>query len=210
MADETILAEAQDNTEVSEQVEQTEEVQEPKRGNTLLTEDDGPEGTVEGQDEKPKEEQKQEAPEDYGDFEMPEGVTVDVELMGKAKEQFKELGLTKEQAQKLVSLQTEAVKEAGQKQLEAFNQMSNEWKDATIKELGANYKKELSFAKKAIKEFGDDEVMQFMDDTRVANHPAVARMLIKIGKAISEDGFVQGKTAAKEESFAEAFYKNQK
>jgi len=73
---------------------------EPTMGNT--PEARTPDGTIIDQGAAAPETPPQGAPETYADFTAPEGVTLDKETLAEAAPIFKELGLTQEQAQKLV------------------------------------------------------------------------------------------------------------
>jgi hypothetical protein len=184
MEDEIKVDGAQNNIETPE----TEENQaEPKQTliNSATAEDDEPE-TTEGVEENP-EEKSEGAPEDYGDFEMGEGVEIVPELMDKAKGLFKELNLTKEQAQKLVGVQTEAVQTMVKTLQDNWTKQVSEWETETIKELGADYKKELACAAKVRDRFFDDDLKKLVDESGLGNNPALVRAMIKIGKTISED-----------------------
>jgi hypothetical protein len=57
---------------------------------------------------------KEGAPETYADFTAPEGVTLDKEAIAAALPMFKEMNLTQEQAQRLVTLQAENVQKANE------------------------------------------------------------------------------------------------
>lgn len=165
--------------------------------------------------EKPGEskEQKQQsgAPETYADFKLPEGVEISPAAADEFKTVAKEIGLSQEAAQKLVDLQAKFVKSAADASLAQYQQTVESWKSETIKTLGPGYQKELGFAAKMIDRFGSPELRQLFNDTGFGNHPLVAAMLIKAGKAISEDSFVDGgKQAVPAKSAAELLYPNQK
>jgi hypothetical protein len=54
------------------------------------------------------------------------------------------------------------------------------------KDLDAN----LGTAKRALDRFGSPDLKRFLDETGLGNHKDVIRFFWKVGKAISEDGFV--------------------
>jgi hypothetical protein len=139
------------------------------------------------------------APEKYIDFKLPEGFQADKPLLEKFSTTARELGLSQENAQKLVDLQTEhakagmesLVKEAQRRDLEVREQ----WKSETLKVLGADADKQLAFAAKALDRFGTPQTRQFLEQTGLGNHPSLVQLLITAGKAISEDAFIAGKPA---------------
>lgn len=132
------------------------------------------------------------APEQYADFTVPDGYDLG-ELGNEFKTVAKELGLTQEQAQKLIDLdvkrfgaQTESVQKATAKWLE----------DAQAdKEFGGEALTEnVAIAKKAIDTFGSDALKDLLQKTGLGNHPELIRVFYRAGKAISEDRFVNGAT----------------
>lgn len=133
----------------------------------------------------------QAAPEKYEGFTLPEGIQPDTALLDKAVPLFKELKLSQEAAQKLVTLQAEHAKanfEAVVKQAETQRaQFLEGLKQQTIKDLGPDYLKELAFAAKAMDHFGGQEFRKLMDETGLGMHPLMAKTLIAIGKTMSED-----------------------
>ncbi len=144
-------------------------------------------------------------PEKY-EFKLPEGMTLDTDASGKFEVLAKEIGLTQEQAQKLVDIQFDLTK----KQADAFQagvqEMIDGWKTETITMLGANKDKELSFAAKALNQFGTPEFRQLIDDTGLGNHKDFVSFMIKAGKAISEDNFLEGKRGVKVEANLQQVY----
>lgn len=152
-------------------------------------------------------EQKTQAPAevDYT-FEAPEGVELDAASVDSFKAIAKELGLTKEGAQKVVEL---AVKRE-QDRAEAFEATKTKWlSDVTAdKELGAPENQAL--ARKAIDTFGTPELRTLLDASGLGNHPEVVRLALKVGRAISEDKVIVGRTGtAPAKDAAAVLYPNQ-
>ena len=106
---------------------------------------------------------------------------------------FKKHGLTQEAVQDIINEYAPHVQKMveGQQQqaIDSFKKMSEEWKTETIDTLGADHKKELAFAAKAVDKFGSDELRALMDDTLVGNNVHMAKFLISVGKAIADDAF---------------------
>ena len=145
--------------------------------------------------EETKPQDKAQAPAEYTDFTMPEGVTASPELLTEFKGVAKEMGLTQEQAQKLVDLQAKAVLASAQEQQALFQQMGIDWANETKKMLGSNFESEMRYAAKARDKFATPELVAVLNDSKLGNHPEMVRLFIAIGKAISEDSFVSGKAA---------------
>jgi hypothetical protein len=156
------------------------------------------------------------APEKYADFVMPEGMTMDKEVGEQFAVTAKDLGLSQEQAQKLVDLQAGLVKKQAAAAKEAaqagFDKTTQEWKDETVKELGADHAAKIAIASKAVTQFGTPALRDTLNTTGLGNHPELVKFFYKIGLAISEDALIHGKsgTGGSEKSTAETLYPSQK
>jgi hypothetical protein len=131
------------------------------------------------------------APEEYADFNLPEGYTLEGEVGTQFKSLAKELGLNQEQAQKLVDLDVKR----STAQMEAVHKASSEWLAAAQvdKEYGGDaFAENAAIAKKAIDTFGTQALKDLMQQAGLGNHPEMIRTFYRIGKAISEDRFVGG------------------
>lgn len=138
------------------------------------------------------------APEQYGDFTVPEGYAIG-EIGEEFKAVAKELGLTQEQAQRLIDLD---VKRANA-QTEAIYRNSAEWQAAAKadKEFGGDaLEANVAIANKAINTFGTEALKTLLKQTGLGNHPELIRAFYRAGKTISEDRFVSsaGSTGARD------------
>lgn len=132
----------------------------------------------------------QTVPDTYADFAMPDGVTVDSALLNEATPLFKELGLNQEQAQKLVDFQAKQAQASSQSNVDAFNQLMNDWQEQSRndKEFGGDkFEENVGIARSAIDKFGTPELKQLLEEHGVGNHPEVIRFMINVGKLTSED-----------------------
>ena len=135
------------------------------------------------------------APETAYEFTMPEGVEIDPATLGNLTELSKELGLTKEQAQKVADLGAQQAQRWAAAQEQAINDVSAQWIDTvkTDKEIGGDRMAEkLAVAKRALDRFGSPELTQLLDESRLGNHPELIRAFYRAGKAISDDALVPG------------------
>lgn len=133
---------------------------------------------------------KPEVPETY-DLQMPEGVELDQEAAAEFVSIAKSLQLSQENAQKLATI----AGKIQQKQAEARAAQLEAWVEQvrTDKEIGGDKLEEnLGVARKAIDAFGSAELKEALEVSGLGNHPAVIKAFFKVGKAISEDGFVRG------------------
>lgn len=128
--------------------------------------------------------------EDYA-FEMPDGIELDKTAADEFTAIAKELKLPKDAAKKLVDLEVKRV----QAQREQHSTLVESWAESVKadKEIGGDKLNEnLAVARKAIDTFGTPELKELLNSTGLGNHPEVVKLAFKIGKAISEDGFVRG------------------
>lgn len=129
-------------------------------------------------------------PDTYADFVMPEGVELDSALLTEAAPLFKELGLTQDQAQKLIDFQAKQVQASSESNVDAFNQLMNDWQEQSKndKEFGGDkFEENVGIARSAIDKFGTPELKQLLEEHGVGNHPEVIRFMVKVGKLTAED-----------------------
>jgi len=130
------------------------------------------------------------APETYADFELPEGVELDSEYLNELKADFKELGLTQEAAQKLVTNHAKRIQASQESRVEAFNQLTKDWLSSakSDKEIGGEaFDQNVGLARSALEKFGTPELNGLLRDYGIGNHPEVIRVFTRVGKLLKED-----------------------
>ncbi|OFC63282.1 peptidase [Candidatus Erwinia dacicola] len=159
-------------------------------------------------DKSEDEEQKQEgAPEKY-EFTAGEGVELDAEALKDFEPVARELNLTNEQAQKLVDAYPKILAGVQQRQAEAWQKQTEGWAETVKadKEIGGDkLTANLSAAQRALDQFGTPELKEYLNATGLGNHPDLVKTFVKIGKAMSEDGMVDGSNQG-QRSAAEVLY----
>ncbi|MEH4965236.1 peptidase [Escherichia coli] len=154
------------------------------------------------------EDQKQEgAPEKY-DFKAAEGVDLDTEALKDFEPVARDLNLTNEQAQKLVDAYPKILAGVQQRQAEAWQKQTEDWAASVKadKEIGGDkLTANLSAAQRALDQFGGPALKEYLDSTGLGNHPELVKTFVKIGKAMSEDGMVDGSNQG-QRSAAEVLY----
>lgn len=154
-------------------------------------------------------EQKQEgAPEKY-EFKAGEGVELDTEALKDFEPVARDLNLTNEQAQKLVDAYPKIMAGVQQRQAEAWQAQTEQWAAdvKADKEIGGDkLTANLSAAQRALEQFGDPELKEYLDSTGLGNHPALVKAFIKVGKAMSEDKVVTGGHESGGSDLISAFY----
>lgn len=145
------------------------------------------------------------APESY-EFVAPEGATLDDQVIGVFSEVAKELDLPQDQAQKVIDKVAPVIAARQQEQIAAAQAA---WADETRADPeigGAKLDENLGVAKQAMTAFASPGMRALLHNSGLGNHPEVIRTFFNIGKAIREDGFVQGGGNGGETKTAQSFY----
>lgn len=136
-------------------------------------------------------------PENYEEFKVPEGFTLDGEVAKEAGALFKEAGLTQTQAQSLVDFYVKHTKEAFDAPFNAYMDKRQEWRDQVNAnpEIGGS---KLNATKvsigRLIDSFGKyaEGFKEAMDYTGAGDHPAVVGALYTLSKLLTEGQAVRG------------------
>ena len=136
------------------------------------------------------------APDAY-EWAVPEGMELDADLAEKFEPLAKKLNLSQPKAQELMDLYTkEVIPALAQRQQEQYAAMVKEWGDnvKADKEIGGSkFDENFQFAKKAMDQFATSELRKAMTDYGFGNHPEMVRLMVKVGKTMSEDTTIGGK-----------------
>lgn len=157
--------------------------------------------------DKPAEGEKQGAPERY-EFKAPEGTELGSDVTDAFAGVAKGLNLTQDAAQQVLDKMAPVLAQRQNAQVQAVQQ---EWREQSTadKEFGGDKLSEnLGVARKAMDAFASPGLKQTLEQTGLGNHPEVIRMFVKVGKAISQDGFVTGQPGAAQAADPKRFYPN--
>lgn len=139
------------------------------------------------------------APEKYSDFTMPEGVKLEGPMATEFQGIAKELDLTQEQAQKLMTLHGTSIA-GNQKAIQAAHaEQVKAWADETRADPtigGTNLDKNLALAKSVIDTHADASFVKLLNDSGLGNHPSLVRAFMSIGKQLSPDTIPAGAKSA--------------
>lgn len=129
----------------------------------------------------------------------PEGVTIADEKVASLKEKAFKLGLSKKAAEQFVNdalgISGEVVKsyqdttkgEAERKQREGLEKLKTE--------MGAKYENFKHDARIALKHFGGQELLDYLDETGLGNNAALIKAFGKVAGAMGDGGFEKGEGA---------------
>lgn len=214
MADETMMT-GELNTDPAEgnqaEGEPTDGVDKPEGGDPAAA-PEGEQGTKDGEGKEG--EQESQVPEKY-EWAAPEGF--EGELDQAAIEQFepmaKELGLSQEQANKLVAMHAESIQRANTDAHEQWSQQQKTWREDLQNDPdfgGKAFNENVQSAMKAVDKFGSPGLKEALEQTGMGNHPELVRTFAAIGKAISEDKIVMGNQSQGERAIEDRMYPNMK
>ena len=129
-------------------------------------------------------------PGEYAEFTVPEGQELDKGAMDTFKPIAKELGLTQEQAQKLVDVYSGSTADASKVMMEQIDALHQSWIQEVRddKELGGvKFDETISTARTFINGYGDEKLTEVLNESGLGNHPAVVKLFYKLGRSMAED-----------------------
>lgn len=121
---------------------------------------------------------------------MPDGVEVDHELLDAMGSDFKELGLTNGQAQKLADKFIETQSRRGAAQAENWANRVQGWADEARRDRdigGHKWQGTVSSAQRALSTLGTPALREYLNVSGGGNHPELIRIFAKVGSMIRED-----------------------
>jgi hypothetical protein len=156
-----------------------------------------------------KEPEKKEEASKY-ELKLPEGSPLAAEDLERIATFAKEHGLSDKAAQAVVDRESKLLTEHADSQKKVFESETADWEKRSKedKEFGGdNLKSNTELAKRVIQRYGSEALVKGLEATRFGNHPELIRMLVRIGKAMTDDQLVQpGKGSAAKKEMADIFY----
>ena len=144
------------------------------------------------------------------DLKLSENSLLDPAKVDEIKAYAKSKNLSPEQAQDLLNREEATLKSFVDQQQEEIKKASEEWKKQSLldKEIGGeNFNKNVEFAHRAMKRFGNETLTKYLDERGLGNHPDVIRMFMKIGQAMAEDKIIGSNSqGGQKKSLEEIFY----
>lgn len=141
---------------------------------------------------------KEGAPDEY-DIKLPEGITADTPQLAEALANFKQAGLSQEQAQKMVDMHIQAQAGVYEAQAKAWADQQQAWLDTAQADEeygGVNFDENVGMARKALRAVGGPELTKALNETGMGSHPEFIRAFVRIGKAMADDDFSFGKSSS--------------
>jgi hypothetical protein len=126
---------------------------------------------------------------------MPDGVEVDQEMLDALGPDFKDIGLTNAQAQKLADKFIKVQQDRMQKQGETWNNTVQKWVDdaKADKEIGGDkWDATVKNAQRAVNTLGTPALKEYLQASGGGNHPELIRVFARAGNLIKEDDPAKG------------------
>jgi hypothetical protein len=199
------------------------------KGNTLMTQPDGKAGDKGGESQAAGQESAKvqgqgqggdnkkddtadavpDKPDGYK-FAFAKETQVDTELLGNFQKTAHELGISQDKAQKLASFyETHAAKaweRVAEAQRQALESAKAKWEEGIQK--SPDFVRERADIQAALRQYGDPELYELLDQTNLGAHPKMWAFMAKVGRALAEPGF-HGKNSGKDKNAADVLYPNQ-
>ncbi|WP_442108184.1 hypothetical protein [Pseudomonas sp. NUPR-001] len=153
--------------------------------------------------------QKPVVPEAYAFKDLPEGYAMSDQQLAEVSPLFKELGLTQEQADKLVAFDAKRALAAEQAGLEQRQGLVTGWEKSLREDAafgGANFDANVGVAQKALAQFGTPELSTMLKESGLGSHPEVVRLFHRIGQQLAEGQLHSGSGNNTRKSNEEVFY----
>lgn len=181
------------------------------------------EGESEETPEQPDSQEKSESPRDKDakkeseadnleyTLEKPEDSSISDELFESIQGIAKTSKLSKEDAEALIDSHERAIEDYNKKVLDEHNAQRDEWvkEIKNDKEFGGEALQEtVRLANKAWKHYDDGSLDRELTELGYGDHPAVIRMLARIGRDMESDRFVHGNQSGAQKSAADLLYGN--
>lgn len=165
---------------------------------TKQTEHEGEQGQgdrteLSGKNEQNSEEKPEATlPEKY-EFNCPEGVSIDETAVEEITPILKELKCDAKTAQKLADLHFKQLKAVIDKQNAEFDNTKKEWAKQlkTDSEIGGpDLNNNITYGVRLLNKFGSQDLKTLLVDTGLDRNPAMVKFLVKVGKELGEDSWV--------------------
>lgn len=137
------------------------------------------------------------APEAYAEFKLPDGNTLDAGTLESATPIFKELGLSQDQAQKLVDFYSTKIGEINSQNETFMEQMRTDWRNqlSADKEIGGKLdavKIDIGRALDRIPADVRSAYKEAMDFTGAGDNPAIIKAMYSLAQLVNEGSHVTG------------------
>ena len=125
---------------------------------------------------------------EFDEGSIPEGVQKNDDMEKFFRKSMHDAGLSQKQAQAMYKSYNDFSGQFTEKQANTTADMEKKWDTDIRQEFGLAYNDQLESAKAAVEEFGSDNLKQYLDESRLGNHPEMIKFAAKIGTQLLEKG----------------------
>ena len=125
---------------------------------------------------------------EFDEGSIPEGVQKNEDMENFFRKSMHNAGLSQKQAQAMYKSYNDFSGQFTKKQSDTTSEMEKKWDTDIRQEFGLAYNDQLESAKAAVEEFGSDNLKQYLDESRLGNHPEMIKFAAKIGTQLLEKG----------------------
>ena len=125
---------------------------------------------------------------EFDEGSIPEGVQKNEDMENFFRKSMHNAGLSQKQAQAMYKSYNDFSGQFTEKQANTTADMEKQWDLDIRQEFGLAYNDQLESAKAAVEEFGSDNLKQYLDESRLGNHPEMIKFAAKIGTQLLEKG----------------------
>ena len=111
----------------------------------------------------------------------------------------KEAGLSKEEAEGMLQTKDQAARNLIARQNQAFESTKKAWKEQAAKDPeigGEHFTQNIEMAARAWDKLATPALKKIAEDSGIGSHPEVVRLMVKVGRMMSEDRLVRGNVGA--------------
>lgn len=117
---------------------------------------------------------------------IPEGLEKSQPMEDFFRKSMHEAGLSQKQAQYMYKSYNDFTGQSQTQQGKATEDMEKTWDTQLRQDFGLAYTDQVESAKAAIEEFGSDGLREYLNDSRLGNHPEMIKFAAKIGTQLLE------------------------
>lgn len=149
------------------------------------------------------------------DFKLPEGAVADDELMGQFKAVAGELKIPADKAQALVDMGMKIQEQQAEAISQAWQEQRASWVESLKSDPdwgGAKFSKTVEDANRALRQFGDQELLNDLRELGLDSHPGLVRAFARVARSTAEDRSIErpgGGIASSGRNYAEVLYPGQ-
>ena len=132
----------------------------------------------------------------FDETSIPEGFQKNEDMEKFFRKSMHDAGLSQKQADKMYKAYNEFQGQYSQKESTNLEEQEKQWDTELRQDFGLAYTDQVEAAKAAVDTFGSDSLKEYLDTSRLGNHPEMIKYAAKIGAQLLEKG-TQGKAGRK-------------